>query len=64
MLNQKTFRHIAAVILISFEAYAQTRSTLTQCTFILMLFVITKCREWAQEITIEMILCKYSRQSR
>ena len=27
-----------------------------------MIFVITKCRKWAQEITIEVILCKYSRQ--
>jgi len=28
-----------------------------------MIFVITKCRKWAQEITIEVILCKYSRQT-
>ena len=59
---QNSFSHIAPGSLISSEAYARTRSKLTQCMFIIMNFVITKCRKWAQEITIEVILCKYSRQ--
>ena len=60
---QESFRHIAPARLISFGAEAQTRSRLAQW----MLhhhdsFVDLFCQRQAQEITVEVILCKYSRQ--